>query len=48
MPYVDDLLVPEAQTSAIIGSHNSAGEAESKFLTAVKAAVIEFRSAKGI
>lgn len=48
MPFIDEALVPEAQTSAIIGAHNSSGEAEAKFLSAISAAVLEFRASKGI
>jgi len=48
MPYIDQVLVPENQTSAVIGLHNSAEEVESKFLAAIQSAIIEFRTSKGI
>jgi hypothetical protein len=46
MPFVDGALVPEAQASRIVGSHNVNEDADARFVASVSSAIAAFRAEK--
>lgn len=48
IPVINGDLAPENVASAIVGSHNIDGQAESELVAAISAAIANFRTAKGI